>query len=169
MNRSNGKILVVASLMCFSFFAGCKTQVSDSDAIRSGILMHLRSVGTLNIGAMNMDIRSVSINGTRAHAEVEFRPKTGAPPGAGMMVSYDLEKRQDGWVVLQTQAAGGMIDHPAPGQNPHLNPNVHSGAGVPNFSELVNPGAAPPSLPPGHPPVRSSSGIPPQAASRKPQ
>ncbi len=132
---------------------GCRSQQSENDAIRAGIMQHLTSVGTLNISAMEMDVRSVSINGNQAHAEVEFRPKTGAAPGAGMQVAYNLEKRDGSWVVLKTQAAGGMIQHPNPGQNPHQN-NVHSSS-MPNFSDVLSHTGAPPAgvLPAAHPPV----------------
>jgi hypothetical protein len=134
---------------------GCKKQPSDNDAIRAGIMQHLTSVGTLNISAMDVDIRSVSISGTQAHAEVEFRPKTGGTPGAGMQVGYNLEKRNGGWVVLKSQALGGM-QHPDPNQNPHVNQDVHSGS-LPNFNDVLNPAGAPAqgALPPGHPPVNS--------------
>ena len=93
---------VTAILLFAAFFTigGCKQQPNDKDAIRAGILQHLTVVGTLHISAMEMDIRSVSINGNQAHAEVEFRPKTGAAPGAGMQVAYNLEKRDGSWVVL---------------------------------------------------------------------
>lgn len=163
--------LLVGSLALVCFFAGCKKHVSDNDAIRAGILQHLRVVGTLNISAMEMDFRNISINGNQARAEVEFRPKTGAPPGAGMLVAYNLEKRPDGWVVMQTQPAGGMIDHPAPGQTPPQNPNVHSNtsAVLPNFSELVNPGSAPATLPPGHPPINSPAASQAQSPPQRPQ
>ena len=87
--------------------------------------------------------------------EVEFRPKNSGTPGAGMHVAYNLEKRDGAWVVLKTQSLGGMIQHPDPGQNPHTNPDVHSGA-MPNFNEILNTGApAQGTLPPGHPPVTS--------------
>jgi len=142
------------SAMLFGFGA-CKKQVSDNDAIRVGILQHLTSVGTLNMSAMDMDVRSVSVNGNQAHAEVEFRPKNSGTPGAGMHVAYNLEKRGGAWVVLKTQSLGGMIQHPDPGQNPHTSPDVHSGA-MPNFNEILNPGApAKSTFPPGHPPVSS--------------
>lgn len=133
----------------------CKGQGNDRDAIRAGVLRHLTSIGTLNMGAMDMDIQSVSVNGNQAHAEVEFRPKNSAP-GAGMHVAYNLEKRDGAWVVLKTQSLGGM-QHPDPGQNPHTNPDVHTGA-MPNFNEILGPSAppAPGALPPGHPPVNSS-------------
>ncbi len=138
MKRSASAILLFAA---FFHISGCKQQPSDTDAIRAGILQHLTAVGTLNIRAMQMDIHSVSIKGNQAHAEVEFRPKTGAAPGAGMQISYNLEKRDGSWVVLKTKAAGGTIQHPDPNQNPHQNENVHSGS-LPNFSDVLNPSAA---------------------------
>jgi hypothetical protein len=136
--------------------SGCKKQAGDNDAIRAGIMQHLNGVGTLNISAMEMDIRSVSVNGNQAHAEVEFRPKSGAAPGAGMQVAYNLEKRDGAWVVLKTQPVGGMTQHPDSSANPHQNPDQRTGS-LPNFSEIVNPSGTPAQnvLPPGHPPVNS--------------
>lgn len=136
--------------------AACKKQASDNEAIRAGILHHLTSIGTLNMSAMDMDVRSVSINGNQAHAEVEFRPKTSGAPGAGMQVAYNLEKRDGAWVVLKTQPLGGMIQHPDPNQNPHTNQDVHSGE-IPKFNDILNPGGTPAqgALPQGHPPVNS--------------
>jgi len=153
MKRFATTVLVFAALSAAN---GCKTQPSDKDAIRAGILQHLKAVGTLNISAMQMDIRNVSINGDQAHAEVEFRPKTGAAPGSGMQVAYNLEKHDGSWNVLKTQAAGGMMQHPDPNQNPHQNQAVHSG-GLPNFSDVLKPTGAPgqAALPPGHPGVGS--------------
>jgi len=119
-------------------FGACKKQVSNNDAIRAGILQHLTAIGTLNMSAMDMDVRSVSINGNQAHAEVA-------------------------WVVLKTESLGGMIQHPNPGQNPHTNPDVHSGA-LPNFNEIMNPSGAPAqgALPPGRPQVNSPQQTKPQ-------
>jgi hypothetical protein len=157
------KQFAIATLLFAAFFftGGCKHQANDKEAIRAGILQHLTAVGTLNIGAMEMDIHSVSINGNQAHAEVEFRPKTGAAPGAGMQVAYNLEKRDASWVVLKTQAAGGMIQHPDPSQNPHPNQAVHSST-LPNFSDVLNPTGVPAqgALPPGHPPVAARQASP---------
>ena len=56
-------------------FGACKKQVSDNDAIRAGILQHLTSVGTLNMSAMDMDVRSVSVNGNLAHAGSGVSPQ----------------------------------------------------------------------------------------------
>jgi|SRR5690242_2118290 hypothetical protein len=151
--------------------SACKKQTSDSEAIRAGILQHLTSIGTLNMSAMDMDMRSVALTGNQAHAEVEFRAKNGGSPGGGMQVAYDLEKRGGAWVVLKSQPLGGM-QHPATGQNPSANQPVHS---MPNFNELLNPSSAPAqgALPPGHPPVNTqqSSSSPPrqeQTPAKKP-
>jgi hypothetical protein len=167
MNRI-GLALVLSGTLLLG--TGCKKQQSDNDAIRAGIMQHLSAVGTLNMSAMEMNIRGVSINGNQAHAEVEFRPKSGAPPGAGMQVAYNLEKRDGAWVVQKTQPTGGMIQHPDPNKNPQQNPDVHSGS-LPNFSDIVNPTGARPqgALPPGHPPIGSRpAGSPPSAQDQPP-
>jgi hypothetical protein len=138
-------------------FAGCKKQESDADAIRSGINQHLAGLKTLNLGAMDMNVTTFSIQGNQAQAQVEFKPKTGAPQGAGMQVAYSLEKQNGLWVVQNTQPAGGTIQHPAPGENPHMNETSPSSGSMPNFRDLV-PGSAagnPNALPPGHPPVNA--------------
>ncbi len=148
-------------LVFLVFFAGCKKQQSDTDGIRSGINEHLTALKTLNLGAMDMNIQNVSIQGNQAQAQVEFLPKTGAPPGAGMQVSYKLEKQDGKWVVQDSQAAGGTIQHPAPGQNPHLNSTSPSPATLPDFRNLVNSGSGS-SLPTGHPPVNAKGSMPAQ-------
>jgi hypothetical protein len=159
----------------FIMACGCQKQVGDNEAIRAGIMQHLAGVGTLNMSAMDMDIRSVSIDRNQAHAEVEFRPKSGGTPGTGMQVAYNLEKRDGTWVVVKSLPMGGMIQHPDPNQNPHQNANVHSST-MPNFSDVLNPGGAstPASLPPGHPainsqPTDSQPGGQDQAPTQKPR
>jgi hypothetical protein len=154
------QIFFVLLLAGFSTAAGCKKQQQAApDAIRDGIQQHLTSLKTLNLSAMNMNVTNESVNGDTAQAQVEFTPKTGAPPGAAMRVSYSLEKRGGQWMVVKTNALPGAIDHPAPGANPHTQAgpaDVHGT--LPNFRDMI-PSSTPdssPSLPPGHPPVASS-------------
>jgi hypothetical protein len=173
MNRLALAFGLSAALLAAS---GCKKQQSDTDAIRAGIMHHLTSVTGLNLGAMDMDIHSVSVNGNQAHAEVEFRPKgSTAPQGSGMQVAYNLEKRDGNWVVLKTLPMGGMMQHPDPNQNPHQNQDVHSGA-LPNFSEVLKPSGAPAqgAMPLRQPPASSQQpGSPPggqdPTSSKKPR
>src|SRR5207245_5209269 len=107
-----------------------------------------------------MEIRNVYVNGNQAHADVEFRPKRGAPAGAGMQVAHNFEKRDGAWVVQKTQPAGGTIQHSAPNVNPHQNPNAHSDS-LPKFSDIVNPAGTTVqgALPPGHPPVNAQPAV----------
>jgi hypothetical protein len=117
---------------------------------------------------MNLDINNISIQGTQAHVQVTFRPKTGAPPGAGMQVGYQIEKRDSAWVVVKTEAVRGGIEHPAANANPHTQTGqaeVHGS--MPNFRELI-PSTAPAAggaLPPGHPPLDGAA----QAKAADPQ
>jgi hypothetical protein len=159
MKRTAYLLTVVGLLV---LFVGCKKQESDADAIRAGINQHLASLKTLNLGAMDMNITNVSIQGNQAQAQVEFKPKTGAPQGAGMQVAYSLEKQNGLWVVQNTQPAGGSIQHPAPGENPHMNSTSPSSGSMPNFHDLVPGGGNSNSLPPGHPPLNGQGNTQPQ-------
>jgi hypothetical protein len=140
--------------------AGChKQEQPATDAIREGIQQHLTSLNTLNLSAMNINISNVSVNQNTAQAQAEFTPKTGAPAGAGMRVSYSLEKRDDKWVVVKTNALSGPINHPDPATNPHGQPPPDSVHGnLPNFRDMIpsNTPGSNQTLPPGHPPIPPS-------------
>jgi hypothetical protein len=159
MKRTAYFLTVIGLLV---LFAGCKKQESDADAIRSGINQHLASLNTLNLGAMDMNITSVSVQGNQAQAQVEFRPKGGAPQGAGMQVAYSLEKQNGIWVVQNSQPSGGSIQHPAPGENPPMNSASPPSDSLPNFRDLVPGGGSPNALPPGHPPINGQATAPAQ-------
>ena len=143
------------------FVGGCNQKENDADAIRSGINEHLNSLKTLNLSSMDMNIQNFAIQGDQAQAQVEFRPKTGAPQGATMQVSYKLERHDGKWMVQNSQPAGGMIEHPAAGENPHQNSTPSNSTALPDFRSLVNSGSGS-SLPPGHPPVNTQGNMPPR-------
>jgi hypothetical protein len=154
----------VTVLGLLAVLAGCKKQESDADAIRSGINQHLAGLKTLNLGAMDMNITSISIQGNEAQAQVEFKAKTGAPQGAGMQVAYSLEKQNGLWVVKNSQPSGGSVQHPAPGENSGTNDAGPSSGSLPNLRELVPGGGngSPGALPPGHPRVNTQGNATPQ-------
>jgi hypothetical protein len=137
---------------------GCNKAKKDANEVRAGIMKHLAGMSGLNMSAMDMEIRNITVNGDKAHAEVEYKLKSGNDKGAGMQVSYNLERRDGQWVVQKSQPIGGMIQHPDPSQNPH--PNQSGTAGnMPNFGEILkSTGASSPgALPPGHVPINSNS------------
>lgn len=135
------QLAVVLQAVAFLSVSGCqKAQKTDSESIREGIELHLSSLKTLNLSAMDMKIADTSLSGNSAEVLVEFSPKNGAPSGATMKVSYSLEKRGDTWVVVRTNALGGGIDHPASQVNPHsrqVQGEVHGN--LPNFRDLIAP------------------------------
>jgi hypothetical protein len=141
---------------------GCAKPPSDADAVRAGINQHLAGLKTINLSAMDMEVLNVSVQGNQAQAQVEFRPKTGAPAGAGMQVSYALAKQNGVWVVQTTQPMGGSIQHPGPGENPHVTPGMTT-PGVPTSGA---PSGAPSGMPPnsstssGSPSPNSPSSLP---------
>jgi len=139
MKRTAYFLTVIGLLV---LMAGCKKQESDAGAIRSGINQHLASMKTLNLDAMDMNITNVSIQGNKAQAQVEFKPKGGAPQGAGMQVAYSLEKENGRWVVQDTQI-------------PHMNEASPSSNSMPNFRDVVPERGGSNTVPPGHPPVNT--------------
>lgn len=150
-----GMVLVAALLLACA--GGCKKAASDQDAIRASIAQHLKEDSTLNMAAMDLDVRQININGDRAQAQVEFRLKQG---GASMQVAYNLERRDGAWSVLKGAPAGGQIAHP---------PMDKQHEGVPSnnlpklhmpLDDLARPASAPAdssALPPGHPPINKPS------------
>jgi hypothetical protein len=156
MKRSASFLIVIGLL---AIFAGCKKQESDADAVRSGINQHLASLKTINLGAMDMTVTNVSVQGNSAQAQVEFRPKGAAPQSPAMQVAYSLEKQNGVWVVQNTQAAGGMMQPPGPGENPPANSASPSSGSMPNFREVVPGGGTQGALPPGHPPVNGQGNV----------
>jgi hypothetical protein len=150
---------------------GCKSQQNDADAIRAGIVDHLTSLKTLNLSAMDMNVTSLNIQGNHAQAQVEFRPKSGAPADAGMQVSYALDKQNGSWMVSKTLATAGAIEHPPAGANPHSQAGQAGVPGIadrPMFQELWHRGAPQPTntLLPGHPPISSRAAQPSAAAAQ---
>lgn len=143
-------------------FSGCKKHQSDADGIRAGIDQHLASLKTLNLDAMDMSVTNYSVQGNQAQAQVEFRPKIGGPQGAAMRVSYSLTKQNGAWVVQNSEAIEGSMQHPSPGENPPANSASPSSDSLPNFRDLVPDGGNSNSLPPGHPPVNGQGKSPAQ-------
>ena len=122
MKRSFYKIASAGCILLLGAASGCKQKPSDDEAVRTAVRQHLSSLGTLNMQAFETDFANVSIQNNQATADVSFRPKTGAPAGAAMQVSYQLEKKEGNWKVVKKSTPGGMIQHPDPNANPHTPP-----------------------------------------------
>lgn len=131
------KLSVAAAVVALFLVSGCKQKPNDDEAIRSAVRQHLTSLGTLNLQAMDTDFTNISIQNDKATADVSFRPKTGAPAGAAMQVSYQLEKKEGNWKVIKKSTPGGMIQHPDPNANPHTQVPGDVHGKLPNFQEML--------------------------------
>jgi hypothetical protein len=66
------------------------------------------------MAAMDMTLGRISIQGTAAQADAEFRLKTGGP---AMQMSYSLERHAGAWVVTKSEPSGGHFVHPPMDKN----------------------------------------------------
>jgi hypothetical protein len=156
MKSSLRTLAFSCGILLLAAVSGCKQKRSDDEAVRAAVRQHLSSLGTLNMQAFETDFTNIAIQNNQATADVSFRPKTGAPAGAAMQVSYQLEKQEGNWRVVKKSTPGGMIQHPDPNANPHAPPvqgEVHGK--LPNFQDMLGSGAP-------------SSGSPPPAPAQQP-
>jgi hypothetical protein len=121
------KFLPVLLLLCA--LSGCNSASQSQEAIRQAVIDSVAS--KVNVGAMDVDVTSISFKGAEADATVSFRPK-GSKSG-GMEMRYTLEQKSGKWVVKDKAQEGGA---------PH--------GAMPNGA-MAGPGGA--EMPPGHPSV----------------
>jgi len=150
---SIGCILVGCNKSVNSGPATSETQ-SPEAAIRTAIQAHLAHQGTLNLQSFDTDVKTVTIQGDHAQAQVEFRVKNG--PGA-MSMTYQLQQTNGAWSVLDANPQGSDFSHPPLTGTP---PQVPGGPGAPtgaahSLGDTIRSftGGAPAQtqLPPGHP------------------
>lgn len=109
-------LISVLAVLC-AFTAGCGKTGSDQDAIRASIEKHLNGRADLNLSAMDREVKTVTVNGDHANAQVEFRLKGG---DARMEIEYSLERQGNDWTVLNSQPMGmgdahSGMEHMLPG------------------------------------------------------
>jgi hypothetical protein len=100
-------LITIALLGCA--LTGCNRAVQDKEAIRQGVIDYVSS--KVNVGAMEVDVTSVSFKGQEAEAGVVFRAK-GVTSGPGMQMRYTLEQKSGKWVV-KDKAETGATPHGA--------------------------------------------------------
>ena len=138
MIGKNGMRIIASVAMAALLIAGCKQRQGDDEAIQAAVRQHLAALGTLNVQAMDMEFTKISVQNNQASADVNFRPKAGAPAGAVMQMSYQLEKQDGNWKVIKKSVPGGMIEHPDPNVNPHGQTSTGPVHGkLPNFQDIL--------------------------------
>ncbi|MBZ5623130.1 MAG: hypothetical protein LAQ69_31075 [Acidobacteriia bacterium] len=123
---------ICAVLLLVFSLAACNRGVQSNEAVRQGVLDHLaQSKTSLNLGGMDITLKSVKFSGNEADAMVSITPK-GADPAAGMSINYHMQQQGNKWVVVSRQDPHGAIATPD-GANPHgggavpETPNPHGG------------------------------------------
>ena len=106
-----------APISASSDFSSAIVDVSpaDRDAIVAAIQKHLSQASGVNMGAMEMSVQAISINGDKAQADAQFRVKQG--PGS-MQITYTLGRQGSEWIVLSNQPGGGQLRHPPMDKGP---------------------------------------------------
>lgn len=170
------RCVAVASLLAVALCCGCR-QHGDSrsstpipsvnagpeDAIRAAVRARVAHNSNLNPNAFDTVVKSVTLDGDHAQAEVEFHVKNG--PGV-MQLTYALAKQNGAWSVVESEPLGSNFDHPQLNPAQAAAPNVGASRDSSIFRTMDNfhGGSAAPAvkLPPGHPPIDATpkSGLP---------
>jgi|SRR2546422_7933973 len=141
-------LAALIAILILLWAVACKKPVGENEAIRAAVQKHLAARGTLDLSAMEIDVKQVSIDRDHAIAQVEFRAKQG---GGSMQMAYTLDRQGDGWAVHAGTPSAGNIGHPTSGEAPL--PAAPSG-----------PATAPPfalgELPASHPPQPTKGNAP---------
>jgi hypothetical protein len=127
------------------FTSACRPAVDPNAAVRNGVIKHIAAMKGLNVNNMVITVTKTSFNGDKAQADVDIRAKNGDPNAPPMQLTYELQKQGDEWVVLKSQATGGM-QHPTAGKMPpsvalppgHPATNGQMPANHPDFNAILN-------------------------------
>lgn len=100
--------------VCALLLSGCGPDIQNKEAVRDGILDHLRTRTDIDLSHMDVDVSSVSFRDGEADATVVFKPKGSSDPGGSMSIGYTLEKKSGKWTVKgrKTGAAPATGAHP---------------------------------------------------------
>jgi len=144
---------VLTGTLAFLALAGCANKNVDSlEAVKQGVIRDIAK--NVNVGAMDVNVVSVSFRDKEADAVVSFAPK-GGTPAQGLTMNYTLERKGAEWHIksraqsdLQrhaAQAPAGTLDNPPADGSTQLPPGHPPAIEGGNGSQQQ--------LPPGHPPL----------------
>ncbi len=138
------------AILILLWAVACKKTVGENEAIRAAVQKHLAARGTLDLSAMEIDVKQVSIDRDHAIAQVEFRAKQG---GGSMQMAYTLDRQGDGWAVRAGTPSAGNIGHPTSGEAPLPTASPSGPATAPPFALGDLPASHPPQPTKGNAPA----------------
>jgi hypothetical protein len=110
--------------------------------IRAAVLAHLAHKGTLNLQSFDTTVKQVTIRDDHAQAQVDFSVKNG--PGS-MSLTYQLQKQNGAWSVIDANPAGSNFSHPGLNGTPPAGGQGSSNDSLADTIRSFTGGAAPPS------------------------
>jgi hypothetical protein len=133
--------------------AGCSNRNVDTlEAVKQGVIRDISK--NVNIGAMDVNVVSVSFRDKEADAVVSFAPRGGTRQ-QGLTMNYTLERQGAEWHIKKRGSSGHAMQAPpgatSDGAMPPGHPSINGGGGT-----------SPPSagggaqLPAGHPPLNGT-------------
>lgn len=131
------KLTLIGVGLALVALSGCSKNIDTTDAVKQGVLRDIPK--DVNVGAMDVNVASVSFRGQEADAVVSFAPKGGPPM---MSMNYTMERKGNEWHIKK-RATGDLQQHAtaAPAGSAPM------GATAPPLSGNDT------QLPPGHPPM----------------
>lgn len=117
-------VLAVFAGLPVLVLSGCGGKdINNKEEVRQAVVEHLSKRGDLNMGAMEVQVASVSFEKDQAKATISVTPKGMKD---GMQMSYALVRKGDKWEVKGKQDSGmsnhgGALPAPPPdaGGSPH--------------------------------------------------
>jgi hypothetical protein len=140
---------VFLGALAFVALSGCSKNIDTLEAVKQGVLHDIPK--DVNVGAMDVNVVSVSFRGQEADAVVSFAAK-GSPPM--MSMNYTMERKNNEWHIKK-RANGDLQKHAA--QAP---PDGGSGAPMPTAPPITGNETQ---LPAGHPAMPGGPGQAPAA------
>ncbi len=135
----NRHVIRTPFLVAALLLAGCSKNIDTTDAVRLGVMDYLNGLKIgLDVSNMQVDVTAVSFEKDRAHATVTITPKSTGQ--GGMQLAYDLDRKDDKWVVHGNAMTAGSA---------HGAQDTQGNAPAPAPPNGTQPDAS--QLPPGHP------------------
>jgi hypothetical protein len=150
------KFVWIGALALAALTACSNRNIDSLEAVKQGVI---RDIGkNVNVGAMDVNVVSVSFRDKEADAVVSFAPRGGSA-AQGLTMKYTMERKGNEWHI-KSRAQSDLQRHAgqAPAGSMGAAPADGGGALPPGHPAMGGAGGgSQANLPPGHPPLNDGS------------
>jgi hypothetical protein len=148
------KFVYLSALALAGLTACSHGNVDSLEAVKQGVIRDISK--NVNIGAMDVNVVSVSFRDKEADAVVSFAPK-GGTAAQGLTMNYTMERQGSEWHIKK-RAQSDLQKHAAQASPGAMGGAPEAGTGALPPGHPATPGGSDPqALPPGHPPMTEGS------------